>query len=107
MSNVDVVGDLCVGANSAPFLQTHSVYIDSMGKAPTPELKKYMDRRLFLQLNGNRKVTGVLRGFDPFMNVVLEDASEELPDGEKNHLGSIVIRGNSIGVMEAMERVPA
>jgi small nuclear ribonucleoprotein G len=33
-------------------------------KAATPELKKYMDKRVFIQLNGNRKVTGVLRGME-------------------------------------------
>lgn len=35
-----------------------------MSKAPVPELKKYMDKRVFIQLNGNRKVTGILRGSD-------------------------------------------
>ncbi|KAL8823195.1 MAG: hypothetical protein Q9191_006085 [Dirinaria sp. TL-2023a] len=29
-----------------------------------PELKKYLDKRLFVQLNGSRKVIGVLRGYD-------------------------------------------
>ncbi|RUS14287.1 small nuclear ribonucleo protein G, partial [Endogone sp. FLAS-F59071] len=67
-----------------------------MSKAATPELKKYgifmtdaitvvalygdhlyMDKRLFIQLNGARKVTGVLRGYDPFMNIVLDETVEE------------------------------
>lgn len=30
-----------------------------------------------LQLNSNRRVSGVLRGFDPFMNIVLDEAIEE------------------------------
>ncbi|KAJ3332824.1 hypothetical protein HDU76_012947 [Blyttiomyces sp. JEL0837] len=76
-----------------------------MSKAPTPELKKYMDKRLYLQLNGNRKVTGILRGFDPFMNIVLEDAIEEVSPSEKTNIGMIVIRGNSIVVMEALEKI--
>ncbi|RKL13946.1 hypothetical protein BFJ68_g6763 [Fusarium oxysporum] len=29
-----------------------------------PELKKYLDKRLFVQLNGSRKVIGILRGYD-------------------------------------------
>jgi hypothetical protein len=29
-----------------------------------PELKRYLDKRLFVQLNGSRKVIGVLRGYD-------------------------------------------
>ncbi|KAI8918903.1 hypothetical protein BC831DRAFT_481828 [Entophlyctis helioformis] len=78
-----------------------------MPKPAVPELKKYMDKRMFVQLNGNRKVTGVLRGFDPFMNIVLEDAFEEVSDSERTSLGSLVIRGNSISIMEALERIPS
>ncbi|CAO3606841.1 unnamed protein product [Mucor hiemalis] len=76
-----------------------------MGKTTTPELKKYMDKRLSLQLNGNRKVTGVLRGFDPFMNIVLDETVEEISATEKHKIGMVVIRGNSISIMEALERI--
>ncbi|XP_065828376.1 probable small nuclear ribonucleoprotein G [Oscarella lobularis] len=75
------------------------------GKAHPPELKKYMDHRIFLKLNGNRHVSGVLRGFDPFMNIVLDDAVEEVSDKEKNGIGSVVIRGNSIVMVNALERI--
>ncbi|KAL9599669.1 MAG: hypothetical protein Q9219_003657 [cf. Caloplaca sp. 3 TL-2023] len=64
-----------------------------------PELKKYLDKRLFVQLNGSRKVIGVLRGYDVFLNVVLDDAIEEKAGGEK------VIRGNSVVMLEALERI--
>ncbi|KAL9113339.1 MAG: hypothetical protein Q9227_002380 [Pyrenula ochraceoflavens] len=70
-----------------------------------PELKKYMEKRLFVQLNGNRKVMGVLRGYDVFLNIVLDDAVEERPGGEKAALGMVVIRGNSVVMLEAMERI--
>ncbi|ORX59037.1 like-Sm ribonucleo protein [Hesseltinella vesiculosa] len=76
-----------------------------MGKSSTPELKKYMDKHLSLQLNHNRKVTGVLRGYDPFMNLVLDDAVEVISDKESKAIGMVVIRGNSITLMETMERV--
>ena len=33
-----------------------------------------------LQLNGNRKINGILRGFDPFMNIVLDDTKDEATD---------------------------
>ncbi|KAI4223877.1 MAG: hypothetical protein L6R36_005084 [Xanthoria steineri] len=55
-----------------------------------PELKKYLDKRLFVQLNGSRKVLGVLRGYDVFLNVVLDDAVEEKAGGEKVRLGMVV-----------------
>jgi len=76
-----------------------------MSKAHPPELKKYMDKRLSLRLNGARVVTGVLRGFDPFMNLVIDDAVEETKTGEKNSIGMVVIRGNSVGLLEALERI--
>ncbi|KAL2009946.1 hypothetical protein VTN00DRAFT_5753 [Thermoascus crustaceus] len=70
-----------------------------------PELKKYMEKRLFVQLNGNRKVIGVLRGYDVFMNIVLDEAVEEKTGGEKVRLGMVVIRGNSVVMLEALERI--
>jgi small nuclear ribonucleoprotein (snRNP)-like protein len=35
-------------------------------------------------------VTGVLRGFDQFMNLVLEDCVEEASEQERNNLGMVV-----------------
>ncbi|CCF43823.1 LSM domain-containing protein [Colletotrichum higginsianum] len=70
-----------------------------------PELKKYLDKRLFVQLNGSRKVIGVLRGYDVFLNIVLDEAVEEKEGGEKVRLGMVVIRGNSVVMLEALERI--
>ncbi|KAL3605907.1 hypothetical protein FPOAC2_00858 [Fusarium poae] len=55
-----------------------------------PELKKYLDKRLFVQLNGSRKVIGVLRGYDVFLNIVLDEAVEEKDNGEKVRIGMVV-----------------
>ncbi|KAL1376303.1 hypothetical protein pipiens_004445 [Culex pipiens pipiens] len=61
-----------------------------MSKAHPPELKKYMDKRLSLKLNGGRVVSGILRGFDPFMNVVVDESIEECKDGTRNNIGMVV-----------------
>jgi hypothetical protein len=37
---------------------------DSIRLDHNPNLAKYLDKRLFVQLNGSRKVIGVLRGYD-------------------------------------------
>jgi len=68
-------------------------------------LKKYMDKKLFVQLNGSRKMIGVLRGYDVFLNLVLDEAVEERENGEKLKVGTAVIRGNSVVLIEALERI--
>ncbi|KAH6657334.1 hypothetical protein BKA67DRAFT_513757 [Truncatella angustata] len=68
-------------------------------------LAQYLDKKLFVQLNGSRKVIGVLRGYDVFLNIVLDDAVEEKDGGEKVRLGMVVIRGNSVVMLEALERI--
>ena len=60
---------------------------------------------LTVRLNGQRVVTGILRGFDPFMNLVLDDAHEELKKGEKVPIGMVVIRGNAVVLLEALDRI--
>ncbi|GAB2272167.1 hypothetical protein Dimus_006988 [Dionaea muscipula] len=66
---------------------------------------RYMDKRLQIKLNANRMVTGVLRGFDQFMNLVIDNTVEE-NGNEKNEIGTVVIRGNSVVTVEALEPVP-
>ena len=43
-----------------------------------------------VRLNGSRIVAGVLRGFDPFMNIVIDEAIEETKTGQKNSIGMVV-----------------
>jgi len=39
------------------------------------------------------------------MNLVLDEAQEELKKGEKIPIGMVVIRGNSVVLLEALERI--
>ncbi len=48
---------------------------------------------------------GTLRGYDAFLNVVLEDAINESGGGDD--IGTIVIRGNSIIQFESVDRITA
>lgn len=59
------------------------------------------DKRLKILLNGNRKLIGTLRGYDAFLNVVLEDVDQD----QGGYLGQVVVRGNSVIQFEALERV--
>eukprot|EP01039_Chlorochromonas_danica_P002814 gene2816-3068_t len=65
-----------------------------------PNLKSYLDKTVALHLNKNRKVTGTLRGYDQFMNLVLGNAIEEASNNQRNNIGMVVVRGNSIVQME-------
>lgn len=47
---------------------------------------------------------GTLRGFDQFMNLVV-DNTVEVNGNEKNDIGMVVIRGNSVVTVEALEPV--
>merc|ERR1712240_943523 len=80
------------------------IYDTKMSKAHPPELKKYMDKQICLKLNGGRQVEGTLRGFDPFMNLVVDTTVEVKKTGERNNIGMVVVRGNSVVMLEAMER---
>ena len=73
-----------------------------MPKSQPPELKKFMDRKLTISINQNRQVTGVLRGFDQFMNVVLDSSVDEKA---KSDIGMVIIRGNSIVSIEVLEQI--
>lgn len=53
-------------------------------------------------LNGNRNVEGTLRGYDQFMNIVLDDCVEIKNDGERRPIGMSLVRGNSILTMETI-----
>jgi len=78
-----------------------------MSKASQPELKKvsgdsfltlsaalidgqFMDKKLFIHLQGGRKVSGVLRGYDIFLNLVIDDAVEETTPAQKHPIGTVV-----------------
>ena len=74
---------------------------------PSPDSvpARYMDKKLRLKLNGNRGVVGILRGFDQFLNLVLDEATSD--NGDEEPLGMVVVRGNSVTAMEALEHIPA
>ncbi|CAI5756587.1 unnamed protein product [Candida verbasci] len=69
-----------------------------------PELKRYMNKKIAIQLNGTREVIGILSGFDMFLNLTLVEALE-VTQKEKLSIGTIIIRGNSIISIEALDKL--
>ncbi|KAI9152639.1 U6 snRNP-associated protein Lsm7 [Blastocladiella emersonii ATCC 22665] len=67
------------------------------------DLNKYLDKAIQVKFQGGREVVGVLKGFDPLSNLVLDDTVETLREitddailEKTRSLGLIVARGNTI-----------
>lgn len=75
-------------------------------KAAGPDLSKYMDKTVHIKLNANREVSGLLSGFDDFMNLVLFD-THILQNGEDTgvNVGKTIIRGDSIVMIESTQPI--
>ena len=76
------------------------------------DLRKFMDLRVDLRLNGERRIAGILKGYDQFMNIVLDEAieitqhrKEQKTETKNRNLGTIVIRGQSVVLWENIDKV--
>eukprot|EP01002_Notosolenus_urceolatus_P016112 NODE_9536_length_470_cov_14.403800_g8447_i0.p1 GENE.NODE_9536_length_470_cov_14.403800_g8447_i0~~NODE_9536_length_470_cov_14.403800_g8447_i0.p1 ORF type:complete len:82 (-),score=2.87 NODE_9536_length_470_cov_14.403800_g8447_i0:84-329(-) len=69
-------------------------------KPVLPDMSKYINHKVCLSVQKSRTVRGVLNGYDPFMNVVLDSAvahNEGQSASEPGEtLGQVVIRGCTI-----------
>ncbi|KAI8819240.1 U6 snRNA-associated Sm-like protein LSm7-like protein [Fimicolochytrium jonesii] len=71
------------------------------------DLGKYMDKKIHVKYTGGREVIGTLKGYDPLLNLVLDDTEELVRDPEDNYrvtdqkrsLGLVVCRGTAIIVI--------
>ena len=70
-----------------------------------------MDLRVDLRMNGDRRIIGIMKGYDQYMNIVLDEA-KEIPktrgqgeNAQNRELGMIVIRGASIQFWENIDKV--
>eukprot|EP00522_Entomoneis_paludosa_P017173 CAMPEP_0172444280 /NCGR_PEP_ID=MMETSP1065-20121228/4340_1 /TAXON_ID=265537 /ORGANISM="Amphiprora paludosa, Strain CCMP125" /LENGTH=122 /DNA_ID=CAMNT_0013194747 /DNA_START=108 /DNA_END=476 /DNA_ORIENTATION=- len=81
------------------------------------ELTKLSDQTVRVKCLGGRELSGVLRGYDDLVNLVLENAVEYLRDplddqyrttNETRTLGLVVIRGTQVSLVapqEGMEEI--
>lgn len=66
---------------------------------------RFIEKRISIKLNGNRQIAGVLRGFDQFMNLVLENTTDLTIAKAETPIGTVVVRGNSVLMIEALEKI--
>jgi U6 snRNA-associated Sm-like protein LSm7 len=73
-------------------------------KASILDLSPHMGKKVRVRFQGGREVVGVLRGYDPMVNIVVDEAVEYLrsaedpyvASGETRPLGRVVCRGTNV-----------
>ncbi|KAJ1306707.1 hypothetical protein OPQ81_007699 [Rhizoctonia solani] len=69
------------------------------------DLSKYQDERIRVKFTGGRQVTGILKGYDQLLNLVLDDVQEERqePTPHTRALGLAVLRGPTITILSPVD----
>lgn len=89
-----VLNPMCENAHIASLRRFVST---TMSKVSQPELKRFLEKRIIVNIQGGRKIQGTLRGYDLFLNLVVDDAVEQV-QAENNqnlwkngaHCGTVV-----------------
>eukprot|EP01135_Chromosphaera_perkinsii_P010700 Nk52_evm100s2192 gene=Nk52_evmTU100s2192 len=73
------------------------------------ELSVYLDKKIRVKFSGGREVSGLLRGYDPLTNLVLDETVEYIRDAdgipteETRSLGLMVARGTAVILIAPMD----
>jgi len=69
------------------------------------DLAKYVNARIRVKFTGGREVTGVLKGYDQLLNLVLDEVEEQVQDPEPRTrtLGLAVLRGPTITLLSPVD----
>lgn len=75
------------------------------------DLNKYLNKPVHVKFSGGRDMEGILKGYDPLLNLVLDECVEAITDPadpfklteEKRKLGLVVCRGNQISVISPLD----
>ncbi|KAH7927224.1 U6 snRNA-associated Sm-like protein LSm7 [Leucogyrophana mollusca] len=69
------------------------------------DLSKYVNERIRVKFTGGREVTGILKGYDQLLNLVLDEVEEEInePQPQTRSLGLAVLRGPTITLLSPVD----
>ncbi|KAI0339055.1 U6 snRNA-associated Sm-like protein LSm7 [Trametopsis cervina] len=70
------------------------------------DLTKYVNERIRVKFTGGREVTGILKGFDQLLNLVLDNVEENLQletEMTTRSLGLVVLRGPTITLLSPVD----
>jgi len=68
------------------------------------DLSKYLEKQIRVKFAGGREAAGILKGYDPLLNLVLDNTTEYLRDPDEAYkltedtrqLGLVVCRGTTV-----------
>lgn len=69
---------------------------------PSELIDRCIGSKIWVVMKGDKELVGTLRGFDVYVNMVLEDVTEieVTPEGKRTHkLDQILLNGNNIAVL--------
>jgi len=69
------------------------------------DLSKYVNERIRVKFTGGREVTGILKGYDQLLNLVLDEVEEQVQEPEVHirSLGLTVLRGPTITLLSPVD----
>ncbi|KAG8215303.1 U6 snRNA-associated Sm-like protein LSm7 [Butyriboletus roseoflavus] len=69
------------------------------------DLSKYVNERIRVKFTGGREVTGILKGYDQLLNLVLDEVKEEFQEPEPHirMLGLVVLRGPTVTLLSPVD----
>ncbi|EGV63005.1 hypothetical protein PSN45_004725 [Yamadazyma tenuis] len=83
------------GSNRAMHTPIHTIFTC---------LQQRLTVSVWLYEQTQSRIEGKIRGFDEFMNIVLDDAIEvSTKDGSKEDLGRIMLKGDNITLISSLE----
>jgi U6 snRNA-associated Sm-like protein LSm5 len=65
-------------------------------------MSKCIDERVWIIMKNNRELVGTLKGYDVYVNMVLEDVTEyerTAKGVDKIHLEKILLNGNNVALL--------
>jgi len=77
--------------SSPPTETAHKVLAESLG------------RLVLVKLRQGKTLRGKLKSFDMHLNIVLDDAEEEMEDGSWRRLGTVLIRGENVVMLSPIQ----
>jgi len=113
----EAAGTPAVGGGAPKSGPSQAQAAEKRKKESIVDLSKYMDKGVRVKFQGGREATGILKGYDPLLNLVLDNTKEFLRDPDDpfkitdntRELGLVVCKGPAVVVIcpvEGMEQIP-